>query len=64
MRRLPPNKIEQNITGLTNILPNLTEQLLQRIDQPLKEDTDPETVNLYFLFMLIYIYLYYCIFNL
>ena len=45
MRRLPPNKIEQNLNGLLNLLPAETDELLQRIDQPLKEEKDPETVS-------------------
>lgn len=45
MRRLPPNKIEQNLNGLLNLLPNDTDELLQRVDQPLQEETDPETVR-------------------
>lgn len=43
MRRLPPNKIEQNLTGLTNLIPQETDELLQRIDQPLTEDIDVAT---------------------
>mmetsp|Transcript_22117 Transcript_22117/g.20102 ORF Transcript_22117/g.20102 Transcript_22117/m.20102 type:complete len:275 (+) Transcript_22117:56-880(+) len=43
MRRLPPNKIEQNLSGLLNLLPNETDELLQRVDQPLKESLDTET---------------------
>jgi capping protein (actin filament) muscle Z-line, beta len=45
MRRLPPNKIEQNLSGLLNLLPNDADELLQRVDQPLKEILDTETVN-------------------
>lgn len=45
MRRLPPNKIEQNLNGLLNLIPEETDELLQRVDQPLKEGTDPETVR-------------------
>ena len=45
MRRLPPNKIEQNLNGLLNLIPEETDELLQRVDQPLKEGTDPETVK-------------------
>lgn len=45
MRRLPPNKVEQNLNGLLNLIPEETDELLQRIDQPLKEDTDLETVS-------------------
>jgi len=44
MRRLPPNKIEQNVSGLVNLVPEETEELLQRIDQPLQESIDKETV--------------------
>lgn len=43
MRRLPPNKIEQNLNGLLNLIPEETDELLQRVDQPLKEETDTET---------------------
>ena len=45
MRRLPPNKVEQNLNGLLNLIPEETDELLQRIDQPLKEETDSETVT-------------------
>ncbi len=45
MRRLPPNKIEQNLTGLLNLLPEETDELLQRIDQPLKSAVDRENVR-------------------
>jgi capping protein beta len=45
MRRLPPNKIEQNLNGLLNLIPEETDELLQRVDQPLKEGTDPDTVR-------------------
>jgi hypothetical protein len=48
MRRLPPNKIEQNLNGLLNLLPDETDELLQRVDQPLKEDTDSTTVIILF----------------
>eukprot|EP01038_Epipyxis_sp_PR26KG_P011528 gene11528-15442_t len=40
MRRLPPNKIEQNLNGLLNLIPEETDELLQRVDQPLKEAVD------------------------
>lgn len=45
MRRLPPNKVEQNLNGLLNLLPEETEELLQRVDQPLNEATDPDVVR-------------------
>ena len=47
MRRLPPNKIEQNLSGLLNLLPDSTDELLQRIDQPLKESVDTTNVRIY-----------------
>eukprot|EP00428_Durinskia_dybowskii_P062663 CAMPEP_0170364984 /NCGR_PEP_ID=MMETSP0117_2-20130122/5664_1 /TAXON_ID=400756 /ORGANISM="Durinskia baltica, Strain CSIRO CS-38" /LENGTH=277 /DNA_ID=CAMNT_0010619519 /DNA_START=69 /DNA_END=902 /DNA_ORIENTATION=+ len=49
MRRLPPNKIEQNLNGLLNLIPEETDELLQRVDQPLKEGTDSETGRKYLL---------------
>mmetsp|Transcript_19073 Transcript_19073/g.19811 ORF Transcript_19073/g.19811 Transcript_19073/m.19811 type:complete len:279 (+) Transcript_19073:68-904(+) len=42
MRRLPPNKIEQNLSGLLNLIPEETDELLQRVDQPLEESNDPQ----------------------
>jgi hypothetical protein len=44
MRRLPPNKIEQNLSGLLNLIPEETDELLQRVDQPLEESSDPQAV--------------------
>lgn len=38
---MPPNKVEQNLSGLLNLLPDDQDELLQRIDQPLQEATDP-----------------------
>jgi hypothetical protein len=45
MRRLPPNKIEQSLSGLLNLIPQETDELLQRVDQPLEEAVDPESVS-------------------
>jgi len=36
MRRLPPTKIEDNLACLIDLVPDLTEQLLSAVDQPLK----------------------------
>lgn len=36
MRRLPPQKVEHNLAGLLDIAPEMTEELLSSIDQPLK----------------------------
>jgi len=44
MRRMPPSKIEMNLSGLLNLLPHLTDDLLQRVDQPLQVGVD-ETNN-------------------
>lgn len=33
MRRLPPKDIEKNLAGLLNLVPESTDELLQRIDQ-------------------------------
>lgn len=41
MRRMDPNSIENDISGLLTLVPDLTEDLLQRIDQPLEEAIDP-----------------------
>lgn len=46
---MPPNKIEQNLNGLLNLLPEETDELLQRVDQPLQEATDSETGRQYLL---------------
>ena len=39
----PTGKIEQNLSGLINLLPEQTDELLQRVDQPLEEATCPRT---------------------
>jgi len=36
MRRLPPAQIEDNLAGLIDLVPDLTEDLLSAVDQPLK----------------------------
>jgi len=36
MRRLPPSQVEDNLAGLIDLVPDLTEQLLSAVDQPLK----------------------------
>ena len=36
MRRMPPQQIEENLAGLLDIVPDLTEDLLSAVDQPLK----------------------------
>jgi len=36
MRRLPPSQTEDNLAGLIDLVPDLTESLLTSVDQPLK----------------------------
>ena len=36
MRRMPPSNIEVNLSGLLNLMPEETDELLQRVDQPLQ----------------------------
>jgi len=36
MRRMPPSQIENNLAGLIDLVPDLTEALLSAVDQPLK----------------------------
>ncbi len=36
MRRLPPQKIVKNLSDLIDLVPNLCEDLLSSVDQPLK----------------------------
>jgi len=36
MRRMPPQSIEEHLAGLLDIVPDLTEDLLSAVDQPLK----------------------------
>lgn len=33
MRRLPPKDIEKSLAGLVNLVPEATDELLQRVDQ-------------------------------
>ncbi|KAH8075059.1 hypothetical protein JL721_1048 [Aureococcus anophagefferens] len=49
MRRMPPNKIEHNLSGLLNLVPEHTDELLQRVDQPLEEATCAESGRKYLL---------------
>lgn len=36
MRRLPPKDIEKSLAGLLNLVPEATDELLQRVDQVLR----------------------------
>lgn len=39
MRRMHPSKINQNVQALVNLAPDLEEEILQRVDQPLGIDS-------------------------
>jgi len=49
MRRLPPAQIEENLAGLIDLVPDLTEKLLSAVDQPLKIAHDPVSKRDYLL---------------
>lgn len=49
MRRLPPSDVEKNLSALIDLVPDLTEDLLADIDQPLKIAYDAETQRDYLL---------------
>lgn len=49
MRRMPPSQIEDNLAGLIDLVPDLTESLLSSVDQPLKIAHDPVSKRDYLL---------------
>lgn len=49
MRRLPPQKIESTLGNLIDIVPDLCEDLLSAVDQPLKIATDKDSQRQYLL---------------
>ncbi|XP_054160541.1 F-actin-capping protein subunit beta-like [Oppia nitens] len=49
MRRLPPQQIEKNLRDLIDLVPDLCEDLLSSVDQPLKIARDKETGRDYLL---------------
>jgi len=49
MRRLPPSQIEDNLAGLLDLAPDLIEDLLSAVDQPLKIAFDPVSKRDYLL---------------
>jgi len=36
MRRMPPSSVENSLAGMIELVPDLTEELLNHVDQPLK----------------------------
>lgn len=49
MRRLPPQQIEKNLSDLIDLVPDLCEDLLSSVDQPLKVARDKSTGRDYLL---------------
>ncbi|KXS17917.1 F-actin capping protein, beta subunit [Gonapodya prolifera JEL478] len=49
MRRLPPNRVEENLANLIELAPHLTEELLSAVDQPLKVQKCKKTGKEYLL---------------
>jgi len=49
MRPMPPSHIEDNLAGLIDLVPDLTEQLLSMVDQPLKVAHDASAKRDYLL---------------
>lgn len=49
MQRMPPNRIDKSLDGLLALIPEETEELLQRVDQPLMGHTCPKTGHVYLL---------------
>jgi len=47
MRRMPPAQTENSLSGLITLVPDLADELLQRVDQPLKVQNDPDTGRKY-----------------
>jgi len=43
MRRMPPSSVENSLAGLIELVPDLTDELLNHVDQPLKVATDTKT---------------------
>ena len=40
MRRMPPSSVENSLAGLIELVPDLTDDLLNHVDQPLKVKKD------------------------
>ena len=46
MRRLPPHQQKENLEGLLQLVsPDVGDELAERVDVPLEEAVDPETVS-------------------
>ncbi|KAG2522921.1 hypothetical protein BBO99_00006343 [Phytophthora kernoviae] len=49
MRRMPPREVETDVYNLTRLIPNLADDLYQRVDQPLQAAVDPANGRKYLL---------------
>ena len=49
MRRLPPQQVEMNLSNVIDLVPELCEDLLAAVDQPLRVLSDKETGKDYLL---------------
>jgi len=49
MRRMPPSSVENSLAGLIEMVPELTDDLLAQVDQPLKVSKDPKSGKMYIL---------------
>ena len=49
MRRMPPASAENTLAGLIEMVPELTDDLLSQVDQPLKVEKDPKTGKMFIL---------------
>jgi capping protein beta len=47
MRRMPPSSVENSLAGLIELVPELTDELLNHVDQPLKSQNDPATGKMF-----------------
>lgn len=54
MRRLPPHQVERHLSNLIDIVPDLCEDLLSAVDQPLKVAKDKKVTVLARIFIFIF----------
>lgn len=47
MRRMPPSSVENSLAGLIEMVPELTDELLAQVDQPLKTCKDTKTGKMF-----------------
>lgn len=49
MRRMPPSSVENSLAGLIELVPHLTDDLLNHVDQPLKVEKCQKTGKFFIL---------------